>query len=395
MAPAQQNNATEKVVIIIPTYNEADNIQHTLRELFSVIQPLKNYDAHVLIFDSASTDNTQSIIKTLQEDYPQLHLQSEDAKTGLGSAYHQAMRYAMDRMQADIIFEFDADLSHKPEYIPAMLEKLHQCNVVLASRYVPGGRIPSDWGWHRKLFSVLGNYVARALLTWRYKDFTSGFRATRCEALKKALPKKFLSQNYAYKLELLWRLHKTGAQIEEYPIHFVDRTIGQSKLPRNSIIDSLRVVGLLRLKALKRYIKMCMFGSIGIVVQLIAYNTFRHYLSPFYATQIATLAAIINNFLLNARFNFRTPASHLSLNERGKRLLLFLAYSIAMIYFQSYFIYFGTQLFGTGLLKENLILLSGIFAGSLANFYIYSQKIWPESRPAPYRNNHYPAKDDG
>jgi len=237
------------VVIIIPTYNEEPTIEETLRQVLRVASSINEHHVNILVFDSGSTDRTASLVKTMQQTEPRIHLQTETHKSGLGSAYLQAMRHALYSMNADVVFEFDADLSHQPHYIAPMLEHLKMHDVVIGSRYVNGGDIPNDWAWYRKFLSVLGNYVARFCLTYRYKDFTSGFRATRKAALSRALPRRFLSNHYAYKIELLWTLHCNKAQIYEYPIVFVDRKNGQSKLPTNSILDSLRVLLMLRLRS--------------------------------------------------------------------------------------------------------------------------------------------------
>ena len=162
-----------------------------------------------------------------------------------------------------------------------MLEAIKDCDVVMGSRYVQGGALPADWGWHRKVLSVLGNCIARFFLTRKYKDFTTGFRATRRAHLIKALPTAFISNGYAYKLELLWRLHQIKAGIGEYPIHFIDRKQGHSKLPTNSISDTLRVLILLRLSGLGTYLRMCSVGAVGACVQFLVYNCARCYLDPF------------------------------------------------------------------------------------------------------------------
>ena len=152
------------VVIIIPTYNESLVIEETIHQVFKATST-STLSVHVLVFDSCSTDNTQDIVSNLQEIYPQLHLITEPQKTGLGSAYLQAMRYALTHLGADFIVEFDADLSHQPQYLLPIIEKMHTHDVVVASRYVKGGSIPQNWGWHRKLLSKLGNIVARIVLT--------------------------------------------------------------------------------------------------------------------------------------------------------------------------------------------------------------------------------------
>ena len=238
----------EKVVIIIPTYHESLVTEETLTQVFEATESIPNMDVHVLVFDSGSTDNTQSIVSALQLTYPRLHLKIEQQKSGLGSAYLQAMRFALTDLSADIIFEFDADLSHQPKYLAPMLAAIKTHDVVVGSRYIKGGCIPNNWAWHRKCLSVLGNYIARFILTSTYRDFTSGFRATRHLALTNALPECFLSNQYAYKLELLWSLHQHNARICEYPIEFIDREKGESKLPTNSIADALRVLFTLRFR---------------------------------------------------------------------------------------------------------------------------------------------------
>ncbi|VEB34115.1 glycosyltransferase [Legionella sainthelensi] len=375
----EKNPSGEKVVIIIPTYNEASVIQTTIEQVFASVQSTDNYDIHILIFDSASTDNTQEIITSLQQEYPKLHLEHEPTKSGLGSAYLQAMNYALISLNADIVFEFDADLSHQPKYILPMLDMLRTHDCVVGSRYIKGGSIPKNWQLHRKLFSVLGNYVARAILTPKYKDFTSGFRATRRQQLMKVLPKQFLTNHYAYKIQLLWLLHKNNAKICEYPISFIDRNMGYSKLPKNSIADSLRVVFTLRYYEIKRYIAMCVVGSLGVIVQFATYNILRSHFSfpPFEASRIAIAAAIINNFILNNRFTFRMK-SKIPRSMKIKSLIIFVLYSIFIIYLQSYWLHFGVLFLGRGPFRENIIMGLGIGLISLLNYYIYSRHVWPD-----------------
>ena len=286
------------------------------------------------------------------------------------------MRYALNNLGADIVVEFDADLSHQPCYLLPMIETMHDHDVVVGSRYVKGGSIPKNWGWHRKFLSKLGNVVARMVLTPKYKDFTSGFRATHYLALNKALPEQFISNHYAYKLELLWSLHKTKAKIIEYPIAFVDRVQGESKLPANSIFDSLRVLARLRFKELKSYMSMCAVGFIGLILQCLVYNTLRFYFSPFIAAQLAVLVAIINNFILNNQVTFKNRNSKL----RFKSFIFFVCYSLIMMGFQSNWMRFGVDYLGTGLLKENLIMFSGIIVGSVLNYLFYSRMVWREKR---------------
>lgn len=371
----------QKVVIIIPTYNEAEIIEKTISEIFQATAT--NVDMHInlLVFDSGSTDTTQDVIAKLQALNKCLYLQTEEKKSGLGSAYLSAMRYALDVMQADIVVEFDADLSHQPKYLPFLLEKMKGYDVAIGSRYVPGGSVPADWGWQRKLLSKLGNYTARLMLTWQYKDFTSGFRATRRLALMKVLPAKFLSANYAYKLELLWLLHKNHAKIVEYPIDFVNRQLGVSKLPANSIFDALSVLVKLRFLEAKNFFKMCLVGCSGIIVQCVIYNVLRQNLSPISAARYAVLAALINGFILNSRFTFKQRRFQNNY-QKLKALFLFAGYSVLTIMGQSYWLQLGIKYFGAGKLRENIIMLSGIAFGSIINYIAYSRVVWKIKHPS-------------
>lgn len=233
----------EKVVIMIPTYNEELVIAETIKLIFEETHQIHHgYVIHILIFDSASLDQTQSVVKDLQLKYTHLHLQTEAQKTGLGSAYHQAMHYALHHLDADILVEFDADLSHQPKYLIPMLEKIKEQDVVVGSRYIPGGSLPENWGLHRRLLSKMGNLLIKSVLKVPYQDLTSGFRMIRREALLKVIPQAFISSCFAYKIDLYWRLFQEGMRIQEHPIEFIDRTKGSSKLPKGSIMDSLRVL---------------------------------------------------------------------------------------------------------------------------------------------------------
>lgn len=371
----------EKVVIIIPTYNEALVISDTIHQVFATTAAIPDKKISVLIFDSNSTDNTAVIVQSLQAQYETLHLLSEQQKSGLGSAYWQAMHHAMHDLHADIVVEFDADLSHQPKYLIPMLAAMDQQDVVVGSRYVSGGSIPASWPLHRKFLSIFGNLTARSLLSPKYRDLTSGFRATRCSVLKKLMPQQFLSNQYAYKLHLMWLLHQHKVRVLEIPIEFVDREKGVSKLPKHSIVDSLRVLLMLRLSTLKRYLSMCLVGLLGMVVQLVTYNLLRFNLPPLKAAQIAVLVAIIHNYLLNNRYTFKRKSPLRSM-QKMKSLTLFSAYSLMMINMQSYLLNWAILRFGRGYIVENSLFFSVIVIGSVINYFFYSKLVWRFNEPA-------------
>lgn len=239
------------VVIIIPTYNEEGHIGETLKLLQHEISRIKNHAFDILVFDSCSADRTIPYVKSLQVKFNNIHLVVEDKKSGLGGAYIQAMRYVMTHFNADVVFEFDADGSHQPKYIPVMMAAIDNgADVVVGSRYVPGGKIEANWAFHRRMISRVGNYVARLFLTRKYHDITSGFRVTKVSLLKDIPLENLLSKNYAYKIHLFWELHQRTDAIVEVPITFLDREHGVSKFPRNNMWESLKVVVLLRFRKL-------------------------------------------------------------------------------------------------------------------------------------------------
>ena len=373
-----KHKSNQKVVIIIPTYNERSSLEKTLSDINTATKNTKDFDIHILVFDSNSTDNTVEIVKKSQNIYPNLHLQQEPQKTGLGSAYIQAMQFAMTKLNADIVFEFDADGSHQPKYIPQMLEKIKQgADVVVGSRYVKGGSMPKDWGLHRKLLSGVGNIIARCVLTPKYKDLTSGFRATKTSFLKRIDLPNLLSKDYAYKLQLFWELHQLKAKIVEHPIEFIDRENGDSKLPKNSIKDALRVVFTLRYRKLKNYIKMCCVGVSSLIAQLVVFNILRLYITPAIANSIGVEVAVIMNFILNNHFTFKDQK--IKKSQRKKLIGKFIQFNIASLgsmAIQAVTVHGFIMLFGRHAMWENIGVITGILLGSVLNYFIYSRFIW-------------------
>lgn len=368
----------KQVTIIIPTYNEALNIQQCIQRIRQHTAPCHDYHINILVFDSASTDNTAYIVKSLQTTDPSLYLFQEKKKSGLGSAYKQAMQYTIDHFNPDYIFEYDADGSHHPKYLSPMLMRLQNgADAVIGSRYTSGGSIPSHWPWHRKLLSYGGNLIARLILKNRYKDYTSGFRGTRTQLLQQIDLPGLLSNGYAYKLHLFWALDKLGANIEEHPIQFTDRQLGVSKLPSNSIKDSLRVLFILRYREHALYIKTCLVGFCGCVVQFSAFNLARFFLPAIASTILSTEAAILLNFYNNNRFTFKYQ--HIEFSEKKqwmKKLFQFNVLSAGSIILQMLSVGIWHHAFEATRLEENFALFLGIALGSCVNYWAYRHWIW-------------------
>ncbi len=208
--------------IIIPTYNEKDNVEI----LVSNIKRVLGKDRHEIIFvDDSSPDGTAGIIGKLAKKDSAVKLVRNPSKSGIGNAY----RKGFAESKGDIIVTMDADLSHNPEHIPALLKAVRACDIAVGSRYCSGGRI-DDWGCFRRFVSRTANAIARLFLGLRTRDLTTGFRAYRRGALEKISFPEMRTQSYAVQLETIWHAEKSGLKITEVPIVFTERKGGKSKL---------------------------------------------------------------------------------------------------------------------------------------------------------------------
>lgn len=216
-------------VVVIPTYNEAENLPAITAELFTLDL---NEDLHILIVDDASPDGTGQVAEDLkQRCYPdRLHVIHRPAKQGLGTAYVAGFTWALE-YGADYIIQMDADFSHSPSYIPIMLEQINQCDVVVGSRYVAGGELDERWSWWRWFLSWWANSIwTRSILGCRTQDATAGFKCWRRSALQRIGLERITSNGYVFQVEMAYVAEKLNLRIVEIPIYFEDRRIGQSKM---------------------------------------------------------------------------------------------------------------------------------------------------------------------
>lgn len=228
-----------KITVIIPTYNECENIGELIRALQEVFRQL-SHDMHILVVDDNSPDGTAAIVQKLMTEFPNIDLIT-GPKNGLGAAYIRGMRYAMESMNADIVFEMDADFSHHPEDIGRFIKAIEAgADFVIGSRFVAGGGIPDNWGIHRRMISRWGNIFARYIGgLYKIKDCTSGFRAIRTDVLQKIQLEKLKVKGYAFQVALLAHAVAKDAAVEEIPIEFTDREKGETKLGLYDILESM------------------------------------------------------------------------------------------------------------------------------------------------------------
>lgn len=206
--------------VVIPTYNERENLEPLLAEL------QRHFSGSILIVDDHSPDGTGQLADGLRSKYPNLEVMHRPIKTGLGDAYRAGLQFALDR-GAERIVHGDADQSHPPRLIPTLLSRLDTADLVVASRYVPGGTIAIPA--YRRMISLVGNWYIRGLLGRAVHDWSSGFCAWKREALQAALRRTTRTVGYAWLIEMKWRARQGGATIAEIPLVFVDRQAGQSK----------------------------------------------------------------------------------------------------------------------------------------------------------------------
>lgn len=231
-----------QLTIVIPTYNEADNLPNLAAELWSL--PLEGLS--ILVVDDDSPDGTGDVADELANRVPgRLEVIHRSGKLGLGTAYITGFRRALE-MGAEAIGQMDADFSHSPSYLPAMLERLPDCDLVLGSRYVEGGAVDERWELGRVLLSWFGNFYARTILGMQVRDTTGGFRLWRGEALARLPIDRVRSNGYVFQVEMAYLVQRLGLRTCEVPIYFEDRRIGQSKMSfRIQVEAALRVWQLL------------------------------------------------------------------------------------------------------------------------------------------------------
>ncbi len=239
-----QDPASVRALICLPTYNERENVEAMVRALAEVLGPGDG----VLVIDDASPDGTGEVADRLAQELPFVEVLHRSAKRGLGPAYLAGFRRALDA-GAELILEMDCDFSHAPADVPRLLAAAEHADVVLGSRYVPGGGV-RNWGLVRRAVSRGGSLYAQLLLGVRIRDLTGGFKCYRRSVLETIDLDAIGSHGYAFQIETTYRAIRAGFRAVEVPITFVDREAGGSKMSRAIVLEAVWKVPLLRAAAL-------------------------------------------------------------------------------------------------------------------------------------------------
>ncbi len=225
-----------RVLVVLPTYNEAENIERVLRRIRAALP-----DGGVLVVDDGSPDGTADMAQSLGAEFGNIDVLRRADKSGLGSAYRAGFAWGLERGWEAFV-EMDADLSHEPEALPSLIAPLTEgVDLVVGSRYVGGGSIP-NWRWHRRLLSQGGNVYAAVLLGLHVADSTSGFRAYRADALRRIDLDSVRAEGYGFQIEMVLQILEHGGHVTEVPIRFVDRVDGKSKMSMYIVVEALALV---------------------------------------------------------------------------------------------------------------------------------------------------------
>ena len=361
-----------KTCFVIPTYNEALNINPLLRRLTELY---KDPDVAFLIVDDESPDGTADLVREFMAGDDRVHL-LQGKRRGLGDAYVRGMTHAIDALGADVVVQMDADFSHDPAVAGKLLDHIADgADVAIGSRYVAGGSLDSRWHARRRLLSRWGNRLARWIGALKgVSDCTAGFKAIRTDKLREAKIGSVRARGYVFQVELLHRLIRCGARVVEEPIHFRDREHGETKLGMLNMIEFFFNILLLRLKSHITFIKFSLTGVCGVFVNLGSFSLLLEFgLNKFIASPTAILVSIISNFLMN---NYWTFGDRVMTGRKSVRGFKFIIVSLIALLL-SYTVFVVLSMLFPKVLPV-LLQAAGIAPGALLNYYLNSRWTFRE-----------------
>ena len=372
-----------KTVIILPTYNERENIITLLDALHEEAKKIHGHTCLFLVVDDMSPDGTGEVVHTYIKTHKDTYIVT-GKKEGLGRALLRGMTYAVETLKADILVQMDCDLSHDPTRIPLFLAAIDDgADFVVGSRYIKGGSIPENWGIHRKIFSVVGNAIVRFGLRFpKTHDWTGGYRAYRKKYYEQFAGEMKEYSGYVFQIAFLHKAIQTGAKIVEVPIHFTDRLYGHSKIAAGEYIKNvlLYVAGsLVHELRYGPFGKFLVVGGIGFILNAVLLVVFREWvgLPASLANLIGAAAAIFSNFNLNNLWTFKEKKITSIVSYLLKLVQFYGTSLFGVIVIQTGTIELGTRLFGESLYF--IYFLIGTSFLMIWNYFMYSRVIWKKS----------------
>ncbi len=370
-----------KIVHIIPTYNEKENIVRMIDVLENLAKKYSRWQTEIVIVDDYSPDNTANIVKKLQKKYSNVHLLTKK-KEGLGRALIMGYEYAMRKLKADVVIPNDADFQWEPADYPKLVEKIEEgYDVVVASRHVKGGKVI---GW--SLFRKINHEISNSLLAWwlagvhEVKDHAGNFKAIRVKGVLDKVPlSRMKNVGFSFQLHILYELSKVGAKFTEVPVIFRERKLGESKIGLNryylrDVIEYIRSSILIRIDRSKMFFKYIVVGATGFVIQtIISKIGITIGINPGLAVSMGAEGAIISNFLINNSWTF----SHKKItgSRQLSKFMQFNFVSVGSIIIQGLVVGIGTYFFGKSTWFIFMVF-SIIFIVIPYSYFIYNRFIW-------------------
>ena len=365
-------NTNFKICFVLPTYNEEENIENIIQQILKEEKNQSKHTFSILVVDDNSTDETQAIVQRYISLNSKIHLVTGQKK-GLGDAYKRGFKYALNDLQADLIFQMDSDGQHDTSSIPHFVSYIEEGrDVVIGSRFVEGGTTP-DFSFSRLLMSKVGNLLVRYVggIT-QVKDCTSGYRAIRASYLKELDFSYLSTRGYSFQSSLICDLAWRGADISEIPIEFSSRQGGDSKLALRDQIEFLLNIPRLGFRNLEDFMKYSLVGVSGVFVNLGLYLFLTRFyeISELIAPLIAIESALISNFILNNFWTFGNRITQSRIRVKFVKFHLVSGFSALINYsaFLTLFLVFG--------LYDILANLIGIGLAAIVNYLINSNWTW-------------------
>ena len=369
-------NTNFKICFVLPTYNEEENIENIIQQILKEEKNQSKHTFSILVVDDNSTDETQTIVQRYISLNSKVHLVTGQKK-GLGDAYKRGFNYALNDLQADLIFQMDSDGQHDTSLIPHFVSSIEEGrDVVIGSRFVEGGTTP-DFSFSRLIMSKVGNLLVRYVggIT-QVKDCTSGYRAIRASYLKELDFSYLSTRGYSFQSSLICDLAWRGANISEIPIEFSSRQGGDSKLALRDQIEFLLNIPRLGFRNLEDFMKYSLVGVSGVFVNLGLYLFLTRYyeISEVVAPLIAIESALISNFILNNFWTFGKRITQSRIRVKFVKFHLVSGFSALINYsaFLTLFLVFG--------LYDILANLIGIGLAAIVNYLINSNWTWKDNK---------------